>query len=46
MLTPTALPCMRRHGEAPAVADLVIAVVNSGYLMEARDLVAVLVAHK
>lgn len=46
LLTPTSLPCMHRHGEAPAVADLMIAVVSSGHLADARDLVAVLIARK
>ncbi len=46
LLTTPALPCMHRHGEAPAVADLMIAVVNSSHVEDARDLVAVLIARK
>ncbi|BDA49835.1 hypothetical protein COCOBI_14-4550 [Coccomyxa sp. Obi] len=35
-----------RHGEAPAVADLMIAMVSGRHLAEARDVVAVLIARK
>lgn len=36
--------CACRHGEAPVVADVLIAVVRSSDIADARDLTAVLIA--